>query len=134
MVTRPSFTHSATIEVSFIVYPVRDIAASRQFFDTVLRTHGAAISDDWIEYVIGHTTFAITPADADHPTPVRGALVAFEVTDLESEIARLRSHSVAFREKIIETAVCRFIIALDPDGSEFLIHQRKPTSYATQST
>ena len=44
---------------------------------------------------------------------------------LAAEVARLRDHSVTFRGDVVETAVCRFIIAIDPDGSEFLIHQRK---------
>lgn len=83
------------------------------------------MSDEWFEYDLGSTTFVITQADAEHPTPVRGALVAFEVADIEAEVARLRSYPVEFRGEIVETPVCRFIIALDPDRSEFLIHQRK---------
>lgn len=83
------------------------------------------MSDDWVEYTLGDVTFAITQADADHPTPVSGALVAFEVSDLSAATARLRDHSVAFRGDVVETGVRRFIIALDPDGSEFLIHERK---------
>jgi hypothetical protein len=89
------------------------------------------MSDDWFEFELGDVTFVITQADAEHPTPVRGALVAFEVADIEAEVSRLRSHSVEFRGGIVETPVCRFIIALDPDRSEFLIHQRKPQSDAT---
>ena len=116
---------------AFVVYPVSDISASRRFYDTVLGQDSAAASDDWLEYDFGDATFAITQADADHPVPVRGALLAFEVADLEAELTRLRSHGVAFRGDIVETEVCRFIIALDPDQSEFLIHQRKPGPDAT---
>ena len=114
-----------------MAYPVADLAVSRRFYDSVLRAEGTSMSDDWIEYAVGDTAFAITQADADHPVPVSGALVAFEVSDLTAEVARLRDHSVVFRGDVIETAVCRFIIALDPDGSEFLIHQRKPVPDAT---
>ena len=115
-----------TTGISFIAYPVSDVTASREFFETVLGTKGTATNDEWVEYDIGHATFVITQADDDHPVPVRGALVAFEVPDVDAEVARLRSHSIKFCGEIVETSICRFIIALDPDGSEFLIHQRKP--------
>ena len=91
------------------------------------------MNDDWIEYAIGDTTFAITKADADHPVPISGALVAFEVSDLAAEVARLRDQSVSFRGDIGETGVCRFITALDPDGSEFPIHHRKSVPDATRN-
>jgi predicted enzyme related to lactoylglutathione lyase len=121
-----------TTRISFIVYPVSDIDVSRRFYDMVLAIKSTPMSGEWIEYVIGDSTFAISQADADHPTPVSGALVAFEVSDLDAQVARLRKKSVTFRGDIIETAVCRFIVALDPDGSEFLIHQRKPAPDATR--
>lgn len=89
------------------------------------------MSDDWLEYHTGEATFVITHADADHPVPVRGALAAVEVADLDAEIARLRTHGVFFRGDIVETPICRFIILLDPDESEFLVHQRKPHTDAT---
>ena len=92
------------------------------------------MSHDWIEYSLGNTTFAITQADADHPVPVSGPLVAFEVADLAMEVARLRGAPVTFRGDIVETAVCRFAIALDPDGSEFLLHERKSNPDAPRNT
>jgi extradiol dioxygenase family protein len=125
--------HGVSIQVAFVAYPVADLAVSRRFYDSVLAAKGTSMSDDWIEYAVGDTTFAITQADADHPAPVAGALVAFEVSDLTTEIARLRDHSVVFRGDVVETAVCRFIVALDPDGSEFLIHERKSTPDATRT-
>jgi predicted enzyme related to lactoylglutathione lyase len=120
-------------QLSFIAYPVNDISVSRSFYSTVLAVEPHAMSDDWLEYDIGDASFVITQADAGHSTPVRGALVAFEVADIETEIARLRSQAVAFCGDIVETAVCRFIVALDPDKNEFLIHQRKPKADATQT-
>jgi len=98
---------------------VSDRDASERFYDTVLTVEPRAMSDDWIEYDLGDSTFVITRADAEHGTPVRGALVAFEVADIEAEVARLRGQSVAFRGNIVETPVYRFILGLDPDQSEF---------------
>jgi predicted enzyme related to lactoylglutathione lyase len=115
--------------VAFIAYPVRDIAQSRRFYEGVLGlklTHEAL--GVWFEYDLGDTTFAITTADGDHPVPVRGAVVAFEVTDLDAEVGRLQRLGVSFRREIIETPVCRFAIILDPDGSEIILHKRKITA------
>jgi len=118
-------------QLAFVAYPVNDISVSRRFYDTVLGVQPRTMSDDWLEYEIGHGTFVITQADADHRAPVSGALLAFEVADIDAEVARLREHSVVFRGEIVETQVCRFIVVLDPDQSEFLIHQRKANAEAT---
>jgi catechol 2,3-dioxygenase-like lactoylglutathione lyase family enzyme len=112
--------------LAFIAYAVRDIKRSRHFYEDVLglqlthSTHG-----DWFEYDLGDTTFVITSADAEHPTPVKGALVAFEVDDLDSEIARLKKLGVVFKSETGESPVCRYATLLDPNGNEVLIHQRK---------
>jgi extradiol dioxygenase family protein len=118
-------------QFAFVAYPVSDISVSRRFYDTVLAVEPRATSDDWLEYDLGESAFVITQADADHGVPVRGALAAFEVADLDAEVARLRGHSVTFRGDIVETPVCRFIVVLDPDESEFLIHQRTPNAGTT---
>jgi predicted enzyme related to lactoylglutathione lyase len=112
--------------LAFIAYPVSDIAASRRFYEGVLGlklTHEAL--GTWFEYDLGDTTFAITTADEEHPVPVRGAVVAFEVSDLDAEVARLQKLGVRFRREITETPVCRFAIVLDPDGNEIILHRRK---------
>jgi predicted enzyme related to lactoylglutathione lyase len=113
--------------IAFVVYPVNDINAARRFYEQVLGlklTHEAA-SIQWLEYDVGDTTFAITTADAEHSAPVRGAVLAFEVSDLDAEVERLQKLDAKFRGEITETPVCRFAILLDPDGSEIIIHKRK---------
>ena len=113
--------------IAFAAYPVSDIKKARHFYEDALGlklTHEAG--DEWFEYDIGDTTFAISAADAEHPVPVRGAILAFEVSDLDAEVARLKKWGAKFRGGIIETRVCRFAIVLDPDGSEVIIHKRKP--------
>ncbi len=103
-----------------------DIKAARHFYEDILGlklTHQAG--GEWFEYDVGDTTFAISIADADHPVPVRGAVLAFEVSDLDAEVARLQQQGATFRGRIVETPVCRFAIVLDPDGSEVIIHKRK---------
>jgi predicted enzyme related to lactoylglutathione lyase len=112
--------------IAFLVYAVSDINRARHFYEEVLGlklTHQA--SAEWLEYDVGDTTFAISAADADHPVPVRGATLAFEVSDLDAAVAQLHKGGVTFRQEIAETPVCRFAIVLDPDGNEVILHKRK---------
>ncbi len=112
--------------IAFLTYAVSDIKAARHFYEDILGlklTHEAG--GEWFEYDVGDTTFAISGADTEHPVPVRGAIIAFEVSDLEAEVARLQKCRVTFRREIRETPVCQFAIVLDPDGSEVILHQRK---------
>jgi catechol 2,3-dioxygenase-like lactoylglutathione lyase family enzyme len=112
--------------IAFVTYAVSDLKAARHFYEDILGlklTHQAG--GEWFEYDVGDATFAISEADAEHPAPVRGAVLAFEVSDLDAEVARLRKRGVRFRREITETAVCRFAIVLDPDGSEVILHKRK---------
>ena len=112
--------------LAFIAYAAKDLKTSRHFYEEVLGlqlTHSAL--DDWFEYDLGDTTFVLTAADAQHPVPVKGALVAFEVDDLDAELARLRKLGVSIKGEVGESPVCRYATVLDPDGSEVLIHKRK---------
>ena len=112
--------------IAFLTCAVSDIKAARHFYEDILGlklTHQAG--GEWFEYDVGDTTFAISAADADHPVPVRGAVLAFEVSDLDAEVARLQKQGATFRGTITETPVCRFAIVLDPDGSEVIIHKRR---------
>ncbi len=112
--------------LAFIAYAAKDIAVSRRFYEDVL---GLKLTlnpnPDWFEYDLGDTTFVITSADAEHPVPVKGALLAFEVGDLDAELARLQKLGVRIKGEIGESPVCRYATILDPDGTELLIHKRK---------
>ena len=115
--------------IAFLTYAVSDIKAARHFYEDILGlrlTHEAG--GEWFEYDVGDTTFAISAADAEHPVPVRGAVLAFEVSDLDAEVARLHKLGATFRQEITDTPVCRFATVLDPDGSEVIIHKRKTSA------
>jgi catechol 2,3-dioxygenase-like lactoylglutathione lyase family enzyme len=116
--------------LAFIAYSVKDITASRRFYEEVLGLKLArSFHNEWFEYDLGDSTFAITSADIEYAPPIRGALVGFEVSDLDAEISRLRRLGVPFkRDEVRETAVCRYVIVFDPDGTEVLIHRRKEPS------
>jgi predicted enzyme related to lactoylglutathione lyase len=112
--------------LAFVLYPVNDIAAARRFYEGALGlrlTH--EFGGAWFEYDLADTTFAICTADAEHPTPIRGALAAFEVDDLDAEVARLHAAGVEPSSTAVDTPVCRFVSLRDPDGNELILHQRK---------
>jgi catechol 2,3-dioxygenase-like lactoylglutathione lyase family enzyme len=90
--------------IAFLAYAVSDLKRARHFYEDILGlklTHEAG--GEWFAYDVGDTTFAISAADADHPVPVRGAVLAFEVSDLDSEVARLHRCGATFRREITET-------------------------------
>ena len=112
--------------IAFITYPVSDLKTAREFYEELLGLRLAqGEGSEWLEYDIGGGTFAISLADADHPVPVRGAVLALEVSDLAAEVGRLQGRGARFRTGITETALCHFAVLLDPDGSEIILHQRK---------
>jgi len=115
--------------IAFITYPVSNMKAAREFYEELL---GLRLSQgegsEWLEYDIGGGTFTISQADADHPVPVRGAVLALEVSDLGAEVARLQGRGAPFRSGITETPVCHFAVVLDPDGSEIILHKRKEST------
>jgi predicted enzyme related to lactoylglutathione lyase len=112
--------------IAFFVYPVADMKRARDFYERVLGLKlESNFSDEWIEYDIAGTTFAITSMDANHRPAARGAVIAFEVDELDSSTAQLKAAGVRFTQENAETPVCRFAVMLDPDGNEVIVHKRK---------
>lgn len=112
--------------IAFFVYPISDMKRARDFYERVLGLKaGSSFGDEWIEYDVGGATFAITAMDATHKPAAKGAVVAFEVDDLDATVAQLKAAGARFAQENAESPVCRFAIALDPDGNELIIHKRK---------
>lgn len=80
---------------------------------------------EWLEYEIGSGTFALTTIEMGHPPGSKGAVVAFEVDDLDGFVKRLKEKAVSFAVEIFETPVCRMAVIEDPDGNQITIHKRK---------
>ncbi len=111
--------------IAFVLYPVSDIKASRHFYEAVLGLKlTSEFGGEWFEYDIGPGTFAICKADAQHPVPVRGAVVALEVDNIEAEVARLKTFGAQFAMEITQTPVCRIAVVYDPDRNEVMLHQK----------
>jgi predicted enzyme related to lactoylglutathione lyase len=113
--------------VAFTVYPVADMARSRRFYEDVLGLKvGGAFGDQWVEYDVGGSTFAITTTDMGHPPGAKGAVVAFETADLDDAVKRLKQKAAPFVVEPFSTPVCRMAVIQDPDENHITIHQRDP--------
>ncbi len=111
--------------IAFTVYPVTDIARSRNFYEDVLGlTLSNNFRDEWLEYDMGDSSFAITNIDMGHSPGAKGAVVAFETTDLDAFLKTLKEKSVTFVVEIFSTPVCRMAVVQDPDGNHITIHKR----------
>jgi predicted enzyme related to lactoylglutathione lyase len=113
-------------EIAFVGVPVTDIKRSRQFYEDVLglKTTLESGAGNWIEYDIGAATFAIGSYPQWKPS-ADGTMVAFEVDDLDAEVARLKSRGATIAMDTFDTPVCRCAIISDPDGNNIMMHKRK---------
>ena len=111
--------------IAFTAYPVTDMARSKGFYEKVLGLKvGYNFKDKWVEYNVADSAFAITTTEMGHRPGAKGAVVAFEVTDLDSFVKTLKDKSVNFVAEAFSTSVCRMAVIQDPDGNEITIHQR----------
>ena len=111
--------------IAFTVYPVTEMARSRSFYEGVLGlTPGYCYGDKWVEYDLGDSTFAITTTDMGHTPGAMGAIVAFEVEDMDAFVSSLKEKSVTFVIDTFSTPVCRIAAIADPDGNHISIHKR----------
>lgn len=114
-------------EISFTGAPVTDIKRSRAFYEGILGLKPTMESAGgmWVEYSVGNSTFAIgCYGDAWKPSS-DGTCVAFEVDNLDADVARLKSLGVKVAMEAMDTPVCCFAIIHDPDGNPLMMHKRK---------
>ena len=96
--------------IAFTVYPVSNMERARY-------------QDMWVEYDIGDSTFAITTTEAGHIPGAKGAVVAFEVSDFDAFMHKLKDRAVVFVAEPFDTPVCRMAVIEDPDGNHITIHK-----------
>lgn len=112
--------------IAFTVYPVTDMARARKFYEgNVGLKLELNYQDFWVEYDLAGSTFALTSMDFGRKPGAPGALVAFEVDDLDAEVKSLKALGVPFATEIMDTPVCRMAAIADPDGNHVTLHQRK---------
>ena len=110
--------------IAFTVYPVSNMERARKFYEHVLGLHKTYdYQDMWVEYDIGDSTFAITTTQAGHIPGAKGAVVAFEVSDFDAFMHKLKDRAVVFVAEPFDTPVCRMAVIEDPDGNHITIHK-----------
>jgi predicted enzyme related to lactoylglutathione lyase len=112
--------------IAFTAYPVTDMHRARKFYEHVLGlkpSHHA--ESEWVEYDVGGATFAITTTDMGHTPGAKGAVVAFETSDLDAFVHRLKERGIVFLQDVFETPICRMAVIEDPDGNHVVIHKSK---------
>jgi predicted enzyme related to lactoylglutathione lyase len=115
-------------KVAFTMYPVRDGARARTFYEGTLGlTRGKyAPNGIWTEYDLpGGGCLALFATDDINPSADSGASVAFEVEDLDALTTRLKDEGVRFKSYMIHSPVCRMAIILDTEGNSIILHQLK---------
>jgi predicted enzyme related to lactoylglutathione lyase len=111
--------------IAFTVYPVADMARSRKFYEDILGLKmSTSFGEQWVEYDLGGSTFAITTMNIGRAPGAKGALVGFEVGDFETFTKKLKEKSVKFILDNYDTPVCRMSVVEDPDQNHLTIHKR----------
>lgn len=108
---------------------MRDVPRARGFYQDVVGLQlGESFGDQFVEFVVGKTTFAI---DGEPPgiDPGSSSGATFEVDDVVATRALLLERAVPVTE-VGESPVCYFAFVTDPDANQFGIHQRKSAETA----
>lgn len=118
-------------KVAFTMYPVKDSARARAFYEETLGLKVGANSPNgmWTEYDLpGGGCLALFKTEEIKPSAGSGGSVAFEVEDLDALNARLKAAGVEFKEELIHSPVCRMSVILDSEGNSIILHELKKRS------
>jgi predicted enzyme related to lactoylglutathione lyase len=120
-------------KVAFTMYPIRDVARARKFYEETLGLRRGSMGNQgpkyWIEYDLPDGgCLALSNFIDDEPSDAAGGTIAFEVEDLDRLVADLKAKNVTFKGDIIHSPVCRMAVCLDSEGNSILLHQLKPKS------
>lgn len=127
--TRQTNGATGTIKhIAFTMYPVKDIARARRFYEEDL---GLKLTnnfrDQWVEYHLDNGCFAITTMAEDvAPSADSGGSIAFEVDDVDAMVSKLRGKMAVVKMEPFSTPVCRMAVVLDPEGNAISIHAKNP--------
>jgi predicted enzyme related to lactoylglutathione lyase len=113
-------------EIAFTGTPVTDMKRAREFYEGVLglKPSMESMGGMWVEYEIGNGTFGLGCYGEVWKPSDQGTCIAFEVDNVDAEVARLKARGVKLSMELTDTPVCRFAIVCDPDGNKILIHKR----------
>ncbi len=114
-------------KIAFTMYPVTNMERARNFYEKILGLKPGAIFGEgaWVEYDLpaGGCLAITTSAEGVTPSSTAGGSVAFEVEDLDTLVAKLKSDQVTFKCEILPFPNCRIAIILDSEGNAVTLHQ-----------
>ena len=115
-------------KVAFTMYPLKDVARARAFYEGALGLVPGLMGNQndryWVEYDLPDGgCLALTDFIPDAPSADAGGTIAFEVDDLDGLIADLKARGVVFRSDIIHGPRCRMTNCLDSEGNSIMLHQ-----------
>lgn len=114
-------------KVAFTMFPVKDTARARSFYEGTLGLKVGTHSDNgvWTEYDLpgGGCLALFNHPDPKASTAPGGASIAFEVEDLDALVGRLKTEGVAFSAENIVSPVCRMAALNDTEGNTIILHK-----------
>lgn len=113
-------------KVAFTMYPVKDSARARTFYEETLGLTPGSRSPNgvWTEYDLpGGGCLALFRTEDLQPSASAGGSVALEVEDLDELNARLKTEGVQYKAEMIQSPVCRMSIILDSEGNAIILHE-----------
>ena len=82
-------------------------------------------ADRWAQFDLDGGSFAVSAAGEGSATPGGGAVVVFEVDDLETAIGVLRGHGVSAEGGVVDMGPHgRYVTVRDPGGNPIQLFQR----------
>ncbi|MDE2143387.1 MAG: VOC family protein [Elusimicrobia bacterium] len=113
--------------IAFTMYPVRNMARARKFYEKGLGLKMTKNFDDaWVEYHLGNGAFAITTmASGVKPSADRGGSITFEVKNVDAAVKRLRGVKAKIKVPAFDTPVCRMAFLKDSEGNVLGVHAKK---------
>ncbi|HWD18604.1 MAG TPA: VOC family protein [Verrucomicrobiae bacterium] len=113
-------------EIAFTGSPVTDMKRAREFYEGMLglKMTMESAGGMWVEYDLGGATFGLGCYGDVWKPQTDGTMVAFEVDDVDAELARLKAKGVPVKMEPTSSPVCRFAIVSDPDGNKVMLHKR----------
>ena len=113
--------------IAFTLYPVRDMARARGFYEETLGlrlTRREAHEFEWVEYDLDGGMFALTNlTEGGAPSADAGGSIAFEVENVDETVEQLRAKGVRVKLEPLSTPVCRLAVILDSEGNALTLHQ-----------
>ncbi len=115
--------------IAFVAYPCADVTRTRQWYEETLGlSFAGAYKEDGVEKYneahLGDASFALMWAEWLSRAPGSATSVAFEVSDFDDAIARVKKTGTSVFN-VQDLPRCRQAHVSDPEGNVVLLHERK---------